>query len=70
MEVEGGGAGDQGVLSCLHREHVQDLVTEPDIDIGIGVALQTACPPGPRLLRVATVLTGHGDQKVVVGTLA
>ena len=70
MEVEGGGAGDQGVLGCLHREHVQDLVTEPDIDIGIGVALHTDCSPGPRLLRVATVLAGHRDEEVVVGTLA
>ena len=34
--MEGGGAGDQRVLGCLHREHVQDLVTEPDIDIYIG----------------------------------
>ena len=38
VEVEGGGAGDQGVLGCLHREHVQDLVTEPDIHISIGAA--------------------------------
>ena len=45
--MEGGGAGDQGVLGCLHREHVQDLVTEPDIDISIGAALNTDCPPGP-----------------------
>ena len=70
VEVEGGGAGDQGVLGCLHREHVQNLVTEPDIDIGMGVALHTECPPGPRLLRVATVLAGHGDEEVVVGALA
>ena len=72
VEVEGGGAGDQGVLRCLHREHVQDLVTEPDIDISIGAALHTDTdsPPGPRLLRVATVLACHGDQEVVVGALA
>ena len=70
VEVEGGGAGDQGVLRCLHREHVQDLVTEPDMYVGIGAALHTDCPPGPRLLRVATVLAGHGDQEVVVGALA
>ena len=70
VEVEGGGAGDQGVLRCLHREHVQDLVTEPDIGIGKGATLNTDCPPGPRLLRVATVLACHGDQEVVVGALA
>ena len=70
MEVEGGGAGDQRMLGCLHREHVQDLVTEPDIHIGIGTALHGDCSPGPRLLRVATVLAGHRDEEVVVGTLA
>ena len=44
VEVEGGGAGDQGVLRCLHREHVQDLVTEPDDDnIGTNTALQADC---------------------------
>ena len=70
VEVEGGGAGDQGVLGCLHREHVQDLVTEPKMDISIGAALHTECPPGPRLLRVAAVLAGHRDEEVVIGTLA
>ena len=43
VEVEGGGAGDQGVLRCLHREHVQDLVTEPKMDISTGAALNTDC---------------------------
>ena len=64
VEVEGGGAGDQGVLRCLHREHVQDLVTEPDIHIGTGAA----AAPHTNCLHLVQDFSGLRPFSLATGT--